>query len=173
MSTILLQHLWLPFRNKAATGSVICGIAMFFFTLSAEGDPYGTLFTTAAQRAKLNGQPDTAQTAQSISGQEVDKSSAVAPIRLNGTLLSSEGKKEVWLDGQPQLSGAAPDKNRIRLLRTDRVHIQANNGTVVHAMKPGQVLDPETGQVSEYYQKDENLPETGQVSEYYQEDENI
>ncbi len=156
MSPRFLQYFGLTVSNRIASAALY-GAVLFAVSFPAVSDPYGTLFTTASQRAQLDGQVDTTENAQPISGNRSEQSNTVIPLRLNGTLLGSKGKKEVWLDGRPQLSGMAASKGRIRLLRTDQVHVQATEGSIAHAMKPGQVLDPETGIVSEYYQQDEKL----------------
>jgi len=152
----LLHSLCLIFSVKPIKRALY-GVLLVAISSPVCSDPYGTLFTTAGQRAKLDGRSADAEYKQPISGQHEGKDNSVTPIRLNGTLLSSGGKKEVWLDGRPQLSSTSPERRRVRLLRTDQVQIKTSSESISHAMKPGQVLDPETGVVSEYYQQDGNL----------------
>lgn len=118
----------------------------------AARDPYGLLFTTPGERAQLDsrfaaGGGDDQASAAPVA----EESRAPRPLKLNGTLTSSAGKKEAWINGELQLSTGSKQTARIRVLDSDRVQVRASLSGAVRNMKPGQVLDPETGKISEAY----------------------
>ncbi|MCO6412947.1 MAG: hypothetical protein J5I92_09400 [Thiogranum sp.] len=122
---------------------------------AAAADPYGTLFTTPEQRARL----DAARNGAAIAAAAPDQGQGVTvkpeALKLNGTLVSSFGNKEVWVNGEPRLQGTDATGPRVQVLHPDRVRLQTSAGAAVHDMKPGQVLDPGTGQLREAWQQEQ------------------
>ena len=57
------------------------------------------------------------------------------------------GNQEVWVNGEGRLRSGA-NAARIQLLNRDKVQVRSP-GAAAHDMKPGQVLDPDTGQLRE------------------------
>jgi len=126
-------------------------LGLFAGSFSACGDdPYGLLFTTPAQRAQLdnrfNGRDAGASDAADTGGAEPQ---AAASLRLNGTLISNTGRKEVWINGQRQLAtGSAAN---VWVLGPDNIQVRRTPSARPQAMKPGQVMDATTGKISEAY----------------------
>ena len=131
--------------------SVVLGLLAA--TAPAHADRYGTLFTTPEQRARLdaarNGVP-----AEPVAQRQGDGAAAKNDeVKLNGTLVSSAGRKEVWLNGESQMRGSGVNGSRVRVLTSERIQFQSSPGATPHYMKPGQVLDPGTGELRESYQQ--------------------
>jgi len=129
-------------------------LALASICAHAGNDPYGLLFTTPDQRARLDnrftGGNDISAPQSGETGAETQ---VVRPLKLNGTLVSSVGKKEVWINGERQLAPGENQNGRVRLLNVDRVRIKSAASSRAHDLKPGQVLDPATGNVTEAYQQ--------------------
>lgn len=143
--------------------ALIIGLALYTAGLSFAGeDPYGLLFTSPGQRAQLDnrfaGNPVETQT-----GIATGTVTAHAPrlLELNGTLISDTGRKEVWINGESQLQTNAAQTGRIHLLGSNRVQVRLSPSGMPRNLKPGQVLNPETGSITEAYAK-AALPEIPQ-----------
>lgn len=118
----------------------------------AGDDPYGVLFTSPAQRAQLDSRFGGASSdKQAPATADAVHTQAARPLKLNGTLVSNTGKQEVWINGESQLRSGAIQAARIRLLSSDRVQVRSSLSGTAHDMKPGQVLEPHTGSVTEAY----------------------
>jgi len=117
-------------------------------------DEFGTLFTTAEQRAKLdNGVSDTGPATGGGAGGTALSAKTPRPLKLNGTLIGRSGRKEVWINGQPEIHNSKRKHPRVNLVRNGSVHFKPSEAGVSRLMKPGQVYDPQTGTVSESYQQ--------------------
>ncbi|GMQ89291.1 MAG: hypothetical protein BMS9Abin09_0763 [Gammaproteobacteria bacterium] len=117
-------------------------------------DEFGTLFTTAAQRTKLdNGVSDTGSATGEGAGGTAQSAKTTRPLKLNGTLIGKSGRKEVWINGQPEIHNSKRKHPRVNLVRNGSVHFKPSAAGVPRLMKPGQVYDPQTGTVSESYQQ--------------------
>ncbi len=119
--------------------------------LPCQADDLGRLFTTPAQRSRLDaarGGENTARAGASKGGAD----SVVRPrqLKLSGTLISSTGARQVWLNGKA-VSGSSPDGTRLRLLDRERVLVRAPGTGTRRVLRPGQVLDIDRDQVSEAY----------------------
>ncbi len=119
-----------------------------------QADPYGTLFTTAEQRAKLDrgasGNPDAAS---DTAGGIAQSGKTPQPFKLNGTLIGNTGKKEVWINGQPEIHNGKRKHPRVSLVKNGSVRFRPSAAGTPRLMKPGQVYNPQTGTVSEAYQQ--------------------
>ena len=127
---------------------------LFSIGVHANNDPYGRLFTTPDQRARLDnrfdGQGTGNASAPGIAGNDHQDT---RPLKLNGTLTSSIGKQEVWINGERQLASGERKSSNVRLLKAGSVRVKPSVSGQAHDMKPGQVLDPNTGKVIEAYQQ--------------------
>jgi hypothetical protein len=134
---------------------VVIGLVLLLAGGAAlSADHYGNLFTTPEQRAWLDANRERpGQVAQPTPGDAVAQSVQPQPIKLNGTLISNGQAREVWINGQAQLKGSANGGDRLRVLGRDRVQIRRSPAEQPYLMKPGQVLDPASGRVSESYQQ--------------------
>jgi hypothetical protein len=132
---------------------LVASLLLLGADLGAAGDdPYGLLFTSPGQRAQLDNRFTQTVNEDGVSATGDAGSSRTARLlKLNGTLISSGGKKEVWINGERQLDGSATQTSGIRVLSTDTVKVRSSVSGVPHDMKPGQILDADTGLVSEAY----------------------
>jgi hypothetical protein len=138
---------------KALPSVIIC--ILLSVGVHAGEDPYGRLFTTPDQRARLDNRFGH-QSADNDSASGMGESGAhqsTRPLMLNGTLTSSIGKKEVWINGESQLAPGLTNSNRVRLVNAGSVRIKPASSGQEHDMKPGQLLDPNTGKVIEAYEQ--------------------
>lgn len=113
-------------------------------------DPYGLMFTTPAQRELLDNRFNAKPDAEAGTAAVAD-AHASPLLKLNGTLISNTGRKEVWINGRRQLSRASGSAGNVQVLAPDRVKVRPTPSTPSRPMKPGQVMDLATGQISEAY----------------------
>jgi len=106
----------------------------------------GRVFFTPEQRAALDGRRR---------ARVLDKPSAVPLVaspttRLDGFVRRSDGRSTVWVNGEP-LAESGPDAPRIEPGRsTDAsVSVPVGDGGARTALKPGQVLDRGSGEVTD------------------------
>lgn len=104
----------------------------------ARADDLGRLFTSAAERARIDAlrsgqQPDS-----------TDDAPGTDRAVINGTLRGSDGKRLVWLNGTPVKPGGA---SHLSLLRDGRVQLTWRDGARI--LKPGQGVDQATGNIFE------------------------
>lgn len=134
--------------------SFATGLLLAMLTSNLPADDFGTLFTTAEQRAKLDkGAGDITPAIEGGAGGIAQAAEVPQPFKLNGTLIGKSGKKEVWINGQPQIHSSKRRRTRVNLVRNGSVHFKPSAAGVPRLMKPGQVYDPQTGTVSESYQQ--------------------
>ena len=122
----------------------------------ADYDTYGLLFTNPDQRSRLDKRFETngiEASAQTGSEHADGQAAASQPLRLNGTLVSSVGRKQVWINGRGQMTTGVNQTAQVRLLNLHKVEVKAAASGVTHTLKPGQILDPSTGHVSEAYER--------------------
>ncbi|HFD80056.1 MAG TPA: hypothetical protein ENK05_06670 [Gammaproteobacteria bacterium] len=112
-------------------------------------DPYGKLFTTPAQRAMLDAHSDPSETIAADGDAEVANAAPARLIEFNGTLVSSSGRREIWINGQRDRG--LPPGYRLRPVGRDRVRLHGNADSRPRVLKAGQVLIPASGQVLEQY----------------------
>lgn len=129
-------------RNTGNSGPVRRGMGRYrsawVFSLSlclcgsgfaATADP-GRLFYTPEQRAQL--EAARSRNLTQPRGQNKTAASATpAPLRFDGMLIRSDGKTTRWVDGRPQLDGAAVSGLKPGQIRADG-----------HVYEPYQVLRP-------------------------------
>ena len=105
-------------------------------------DNLGRLFTTPEQRERIDavrfGQQASDTQPDRVVGQEVDRELWV----FNGVLMGEDGHREVWINGHRRDRGVS-----LRLDGSVLLELPAS-GTSVR-LKPGQAVDPLTGQVME------------------------
>jgi hypothetical protein len=122
---------------------------------SAPGaDAYGPLFMSPGQRAQLDERFDnrgvaTFETAENGSTGSPD----ARPLTVNGTLVSNTGKREVWINGEQQPRTTAGNGAQVHVLGSGQVRVKLSSTGAAHTLKPGQVLDRETGSISEAYDR--------------------
>lgn len=108
----------------------------------AAADDLGRLFTTPAERARIDavraGRAPATTTDASVRIDAGDR------LILNGSVVGSDGRRLVWLNGQ-----RVENDGHARLQRDGRVRLDWRDATRV--LKPGQILDRTTGEVYESY----------------------
>jgi hypothetical protein len=137
-------------RCLSALGA-FCLLACSF--RASGGDTYGLLFTSPAQRAQLDNRFNNRAAADTGAAAPVGEPLPAQSLKLNGTLTSSAGKKEVWINGRRQLSVAGGPAAAVSITGPDTVQVKSAPSAKAQAMKPGQVMDAATGEISEAYLK--------------------
>lgn len=123
-------------------------------SINASGnDPYGLLFTSPAQRAQLDNRFNGNHAGESDAGATAATQPASPSLKLNGTVVSSTGRKAAWINGQRHLSGSRGSAADVRVIGPDNVQVRTAPSATLRTMKPGQVMDAATGQISEAYAK--------------------
>jgi hypothetical protein len=108
---------------------------------SAAAQELGRLFMTPEQRASLD-----ARRKARVPDRPAEKVVASPTTRVDGYVQRSGGRSTVWVNGEP-LSEYSAEAPRIRGGRTAQVEVPlGENGDRVR-VKPGQVLNRETGEV--------------------------
>lgn len=132
----------------------VCLFTLISAGVQASDDPYGLLFTTPDERLRLDNRfSDHGGSNGSQAGAAHTEPQSTRPLKVNGTLVSSVGKKEVWINGKSQFAPGDDSGGHVRLLNAGRVRLKPSSSGKAHDMKPGQILDPNTGAVSEAYQQ--------------------
>lgn len=131
-----------------------CGLLVVAMesAMPAAAESFGTLFTTPEQRAQLDNAtvPGSSSDATGDTGEQVAIENMQA-IRLDGIMISSLGKKELWINGQPASAGTPPGIRRAQVGNDGLVTIHLNNAGASHSIKPGQRFLPSTGEIQEAY----------------------
>lgn len=123
--------------------SGLCGLC-FGMTQSLSADELGRLFSTPAERARIE-----AQRAGQLPLEAPEPAATVDRLVLNGILTGSDGKRLAWLNGKPLNPDAVGSD--LTLLYDGRARLHWRGGTAARTLKPGQVVDTATGEVFELY----------------------
>jgi len=107
-------------------------------------DSLGRLFTTAQERATL----DSDSAVKFANRDGTDKQTARRLV-FNGSIRSSRGKQEVWLDGKSLSQHPDTIDGDARLLNNGKVRLESTYLNRSLTLKPGQVLDLDDGRVYE------------------------
>lgn len=106
----------------------------------AHADDLGRLFTTPAERARIDNQHSDVPSQEAMTiGNSGER------IVVNGTLRGSDGKHLVWLNGSQVQADQASD---VSLLRDGRVKLNWRDGAKI--LKPGQGFDTSSGEIFDY-----------------------
>lgn len=109
----------------------------------AQADDLGRLFTTSADRARIDALRE--GTAPVTEPSAIASTETADRLILNGTLTGSDGKRMVWVNG----ARVEADGRDHVLQRDGRVRLEWREGT--RALKPGQGLDMSSGEIFERY----------------------
>jgi hypothetical protein len=131
----------------------ICSVAAVLVN-TAHADSFGRFFTTPEQRAvldKMRHHPH-----HKRAGKKPTKSVAVAKkgLEINGVVVRGDGKNTVWVNGKSNFKTNFPEAGVeivSRNIKSDSVTITLSNLNKRVALKPGQILDPVTGKISDSY----------------------
>lgn len=138
-------------RVTAARVAALC--AAVLAAGSASADSLGTLFTTEAERARLDAGHGGAAGAVAAAPTDAPQASPVEELKLNGTLVSRDGKRQIWINGRGQFDGAGGRQSDAQLVSRDQVRLH-NTGAGPRLIKPGQIINPSTGELRESFQRD-------------------
>ena len=123
-------------------------------TLQAASPPgLERLFATAAQRAQLD-----RMRREGVGSMEQDESTAgtgdTSRLKIDGIVVGSDGRRMVWVNGRllPDRTVLGGAGARLRLVSNDRVAVQANGQRRAILVKPGQVIELDSGRVQEAYE---------------------
>jgi len=148
------HHLSLLFGLLTVMGSVP----------SVQADKLGRLFTTPQQRAML----DQTLRTEARSGQQKNATTkttaTVQQLKLNGTLLGSNGRRHVWINGSLLTGHRAPGGARIRILDSGHVRLRLPATGRSRIIKPGQLVDIASGRIAEAYLQTAAHPPPGDHS---------
>lgn len=108
----------------------------------AQADDLGRLFTSTAERARI----DAARSGRQPREDAADSVPVSDRVVINGTLRGSDGKRLVWVNGAPVDPQAARD---LSLLRDGRVQLSWRDGAKI--LKPGQGVDTASGEVFDHH----------------------
>jgi len=115
------------------------------------GDDLGRLFTTPEQRGRIE--------ARRQGRAPVETPVAVVDrLRVDGIMLSSDGRRRVWINGAEVMPDAPGSE--VSLFRDGRVRLELDAKGTRRDLKPGQVLDRITGEVHEGYQPAPEAPDS-------------
>lgn len=130
-------------RRRAMLLQLSWGLVLYAsFAGCAQADDLGRLFTSAAERARI----DAAHSGRDAQTDTPASVSNTARVVINGTLHGSDGKRLVWVNGAP----VNPQSTRnLSLLRDGRVQLTWRDGARI--LKPGQGVDPASGEIFEHH----------------------
>lgn len=122
-------------------------IILLFFAMTTGkavfADDLGRLFTNPEDRARIDaareGRLPTSAAQEPVSAVTADR------LMLNGTLIGSDGKRWLWLNG----SRIESDGRDLPIHADGRVSLHWRDGS--RLLKPGQILDRASGEVIEGY----------------------
>lgn len=117
-------------------------------------DELGRLFFTPEQRAIL----DLARSTQSSAAQVAAE--AYEGVTLSGVVTRSDGKRTVWVNGQPQAMGDGGGAGRSPASAS--IPLPGGEGRI--RLKVGQTLDPTSGKVEEGYRRTPKLASEPQTT---------
>lgn len=110
---------------------------------TAPADDLGRLFTTTAERARINA----LRSGRALLPETTAATAATdEQLLINGTLSGSDGKRLVWINGARAEIGQG-----VQLLRDGRVRMQLRDGALQRDLRPGQGIDTLSGEVFERY----------------------
>ena len=134
------------------------------------GDPFDRLFTTAAERARI----DAALATRAVAP-EADKTPGAAPIRTEpppqpgpvrwvrvGGIVARSGRSVfAWIDGR-RVAYGNPHPERSTSAESRETEIRVDTGDHSILVRPGQRFDPRTGAVSDPIRRPEDRPRRAQ-----------
>lgn len=115
---------------------------------ACNADSLGRLFTTEQERAALD-----SHSGIKLANRGQGPADPARQLRVNGTVISSSGHKKLWVDGKTY-AGNNPDEPRARVLDSRQVWLDTSDGKHGSVLKPGQVLNLDTGRVYESFMLD-------------------
>lgn len=136
------------------------GLALACYVTAASAQGLGRLFSTPEQRVELDRARDRYDpTRQEIiikQGQVVEPAVEAPPpplpeLMVNGLIRRSDGRSSAWVNGTQLRSGEATADGIVLESDGQSVKFVLPSGSNTLAIKPGQMLDPNIGQVQEVY----------------------
>ena len=137
-----------------------CAACLLGASVSVHAQGLGRLFSTPEQRVDLNRARDRYDPSrQEIiikQGQVVEPEVEAPPpplpeLMVNGLIRRSDGRSSAWVNGTQLRSGEATADGIVLESDGGSVKFVLPSGSDTSAIKPGQMLDPNVGQVKEVY----------------------
>ena len=122
-----------------------CCLLLAFTLSTAQADSLGRLFTTPQERASLD-----SKSGIKFSNRTTDSDAVSRRIIFNGTLISSTGKHSFWVNGTKH-ENSNPQQPGIHLTRSRQIRMSTASGVANTPIKPGQVLNPDNGRITESF----------------------
>ncbi len=123
----------------------VCCLVLLTPFSASRADSLGRLFTTPQERASLD-----SKSGIKLANRNTAQSKASQHIKLNGTVTSSTGKRNFWVNGKKH-SNKNPDEPRVHLTKSRQIQIDTPYRSKSAIIKPGQVLNLGNGQVYEAF----------------------
>jgi len=131
---------------------------------TSRADKLGRLFTTPQQRTMLDQALHAKARAPGQKNATAKTASTVQQLKLNGTLLGSNGRRRVWINGSLLSGHRAPGGARIRVLDSGRVRLRLPTASQSRIIKAGQLVDIASGRITEAYLQTAAPPAPGDHS---------
>ena len=151
----------------------MCGLIFSFITQPTFADTtqpsirdLDRLFTTRHERAQLDSLRQRMAGGEMLTAPTTETSTPLATVKMQGIMQREKGKTVTWINGQSTLNSNHID-DHIRVTGQPQALRGANlniDGQAVH-LKPGQVWQPETGQIVESYKTKVATPLTKGAAE--------
>ena len=139
--------------DRSIIALFICSVAAVLVN-TAYADSSGRLFTTSEQRAELDKMRRHSH--HKRVGKSWAENAAVAKksLAINGVVVRSDGKNTAWVNGKSNLKTNKPEVGveiYSQNIKSDSVTITLSNLNKWVTLKPGQIVDPVTGKISDSY----------------------
>ena len=140
--------------------ALVCAPALTGFAAAVPAQGLGRLFSTPEQRVELNRARDrydpTRQEVIIKQGKVVAPEVEAPPpplpeLMVNGLIRRSDGRSSAWVNGTQLRSGEATADGIVLESDGQSVKFVLPSGSNTSAIKPGQMLDPNRGEVRELY----------------------
>jgi hypothetical protein len=111
---------------------------------NSQADNLGRLFTTPQERAELDNNSGT-----KLANRGDGNHTSAQKIILNGTVISSAGKRNIWINGKIHTNN--PNEPEAQIINSKQVKLDTPYGSQSHVMKPGQILNLDDWKVYEAF----------------------
>lgn len=131
----------------------ICSVAVVLVN-TAHADTFGRFFTTPEQRAVLDEMRRHPHHKRVKNKPAEDAVVARKGPGINGVVVREDGKNTVWVNGKSNYKINIPEAGveiASQNIKSDSVTITSSSLNKRVTLKPGQIVDPVTGKISDSY----------------------
>ncbi len=133
-------------------------ISIFSFSLHAQADNLGRLFSSPAERQRIDDIRAGKQPMVDDQRQQAQQVERVDQLIFNGLLTGSDGRRLAWLNGRTVTPDTPDSELSLRHDGSARLHWPGMDHTPV--LKPGQGVNRSSGTVFELYQREQQSATT-------------